>query len=54
MIPGFSSAMMPAGHEKESAARMKKFMTIMDSMTDKELDSSSAKVLGENSRIDRW
>ena len=27
------------GKEKESAARIKKFMTMMDSMTNKELDS---------------
>jgi signal recognition particle subunit SRP54 len=54
MIPGFSNALMPAGHEKESAARVKRFMTIMDSMTNKELDSSSAKLLSEQSRIERW
>jgi signal recognition particle subunit SRP54 len=54
MIPGFSNAIMPAGHEKESAARVKKFMCIMDSMTDKELDSSSTKMLGEQSRLERW
>jgi signal recognition particle subunit SRP54 len=54
MIPGFSNAIMQPGHEKESAARIKKFMTIMDSMTDKELDSTSAKLLSESSRIERW
>lgn len=54
MIPGFSNAIMPPGHEKENAARLKKFMTIMDSMTDKELDCGSTKILGEQSRIERW
>lgn len=54
MIPGLSNMMMPPGHEKESQARMKKYMTIMDSMTDKELDSTSTKIFSEESRIMRW
>lgn len=54
MIPGFSNAIMPQGGEKEGQAKLKKFMTIMDSMTDKELDSSSTKILGEPSRVERW
>ena len=45
MLPGFSNALMPAGHEKESQAKIKRFMCIMDSMTDKELDSSEPKML---------
>lgn len=39
MIPGFSSDFMTKGTEQESMARLKKLMTIMDSMNDKELDS---------------
>lgn len=39
------------GKEKESAARIKRFMTIMDSMTAKELDSTNPKTLTEDSRI---
>ncbi|XP_074645245.1 signal recognition particle subunit SRP54 isoform X2 [Tubulanus polymorphus] len=39
MIPGFSSDFMTKGNEQESMARLKKLMTIMDSMNDKELDS---------------
>lgn len=35
MIPGFSTELMPKGREKESQARIKKFMTMMDSMTNK-------------------
>lgn len=33
MIPGFSAELMPKGREKESQARIKRFMTMMDSMT---------------------
>ncbi|PRW05785.1 signal recognition particle 54 kDa 2 [Chlorella sorokiniana] len=54
MIPGFSNAIMQPGSEKESQARIKRYMTIMDSMTDKELDSSSTKLLTEQTRILRW
>lgn len=39
MIPGFSSDFMTKGSEQESKARLKKLMTIMDSMNDAELDS---------------
>ena len=34
MIPGFSSDFMTKGNEQESMARLKKLMTIMDSMND--------------------
>jgi signal recognition particle GTPase len=34
MLPGFSSELMPKGHEKESQAKIKRYMTMMDSMTD--------------------
>jgi signal recognition particle subunit SRP54 len=54
MIPGFSNAIMQPGSEKESQAKIKRYMTIMDSMTDKELDSSSTKLLSEQTRIMRW
>jgi len=54
MIPGFSNAIMQPGQEKESQARLKKFMCIMDSMTSKELDTTSTKLVGEESRIERW
>ncbi|CAE7866080.1 unnamed protein product, partial [Symbiodinium microadriaticum] len=37
MIPGMSN-LMPAGAEKEGVKRIKRFMVIMDSMTDAELD----------------
>ena len=34
MIPGFSQDLMTKGGEQESMARLKKLMTIMDSMND--------------------
>jgi len=38
MIPGMSSDRLPPGYEKSGVQRIKRFMTIMDSMTDDELD----------------
>ena len=38
MIPGFNANMIPKGQEKESTDRIRKFIFMMDSMTDKELD----------------
>merc|ERR1712070_204058 len=38
MLPGFAGDMIPKGKEKESEARIKGYMTVMDSMTDQELD----------------
>ena len=37
MIPGFSQDFMTKGCEQESQARLKKLMTIMDSMNDQVL-----------------
>ena len=34
MIPGFSNDFLSKGNEQESMARLKKLMTIMDSMND--------------------
>ncbi|GAU98349.1 hypothetical protein RvY_09507 [Ramazzottius varieornatus] len=39
MIPGFPPDLMSKGGEQESMSRLKKMMTIMDSMNDEELDS---------------
>ncbi|KAF6204949.1 hypothetical protein GE061_019115 [Apolygus lucorum] len=39
MIPGFSQDFLTKGSEQESMARLKKLMTIMDSMNDGELDN---------------
>ena len=38
MIPGIASNLIPPGKEKESTARIKRFLCIMDSMTNEELD----------------
>lgn len=34
MLPGFSAELMPKGREKDSQAKIKRYMTMMDSMTD--------------------
>jgi signal recognition particle subunit SRP54 len=34
MLPGFNSELMPKGSEKDGQAKIKRYMTIMDSMTD--------------------
>jgi signal recognition particle subunit SRP54 len=55
MIPGLGSDFMTKGSEQESMARLKKLMTIMDSMSDQELDShDGAKLFSrQESRITR-
>ncbi|XP_059286635.1 signal recognition particle subunit SRP54 2 [Lycium barbarum] len=52
MLPGFSAELMPQGREKESQAKIKRYMTMMDSMTNEELDSSNPKLMTD-SRIMR-
>jgi len=48
MIPGFSPDFMSKGNERESMARLKRLMTIMDSMNDHELDHpQGAKLFGK-------
>lgn len=55
MIPGFSQDFLSKGGEQESMARLKKLMTIMDSMNDGELDNQDgAKLFSKNpSRVTR-
>ncbi|KAM0830088.1 hypothetical protein ACQ4PT_066439 [Festuca glaucescens] len=53
MLPGFSSELMPKGSEKDGQAKIKRYMTIMDSMTDAELDSPNPKKLMTESRTIR-
>jgi len=49
MIPGFSNDFISKGNEQESVARLKKLMTMMDSMNDAELDSpNGAKLFTKN------
>jgi signal recognition particle subunit SRP54 len=45
MIPGFGQDLMPKGSEKEGQAKLKRLMTIMDSMNDGELDSKDGSKL---------
>ena len=51
MIPGLSQ-MMPQGKDQESGDRIKRCMTVMDSMTDKELNDPELKIFSD-SRIRR-
>ena len=55
MIPGFSQDFMSKGCEKESQAKLKKLMTIMDSMNDRELDDADGakKFSKEPNRVKR-
>lgn len=55
MIPGFSQDFMTKGGEQESMARIKRLMTMMDSMSDGELDNrDGAKLFSkQNSRAIR-
>lgn len=53
MIPGFGNSMMPKGSDKQSEVRIKKFMTMMDSMTEKELNTNDIKLLQQPTRAAR-
>ena len=50
MIPGMNANLIPKGREKEGVARIKRFLCMMDSMNDKELDGQ---VKFNESRIKR-
>ncbi|GAU40100.1 hypothetical protein TSUD_389500 [Trifolium subterraneum] len=43
-----SAELMPKGSEKENQRKVKGYMTMMDSMTNKELDSSNPKLMNES------
>ncbi|KAL6536889.1 hypothetical protein OROHE_012473 [Orobanche hederae] len=47
MLPG-TNKLMPEGNDKESQAKMKRYMTMMDSMTNEELDSTNTKIITES------
>lgn len=53
MIPGLNQNMIPKGREKEGTARIKRFLCMMDSMTEEELSATHEKPFTENSRIIR-
>ncbi|GMN49986.1 hypothetical protein TIFTF001_019151 [Ficus carica] len=46
MLPGFSAELMPKGREKESQAKIKRYMTMMDSMTNE--GNSNPKLMNES------
>ena len=54
MIPGFGNDVMPKGQEKQSQAKIKRMMCLMDSMTDEELDCCELKKLQDPRRMERW
>eukprot|EP00959_Pyramimonas_sp_CCMP1952_P315575 6604787-Pyramimonas_sp.AAC.2 len=57
MLPGFSNALMGQGREQASAANLKKYIALMDSMTTKELDNPdialNLKMLSDPMRVKR-
>mmetsp|Transcript_36143 Transcript_36143/g.90962 ORF Transcript_36143/g.90962 Transcript_36143/m.90962 type:complete len:504 (+) Transcript_36143:162-1673(+) len=54
MLPGVNPGALPPGYEKQGVQRIKRFMTIMDSMTDDELDCKKGCALDKDlSRIIR-
>ena len=53
MIPGFGNDMMPKGQEKQSQAKIKRMMCLMDSMTDEELARADLKKLQDPKRMAR-
>merc|ERR1711998_335778 len=54
MLPGFSGDMIPKGREKESEARIKGYMTMMDSMTDQELDGIDSNKKKGKQQVLKW
>ncbi|KAJ1703635.1 hypothetical protein LUZ63_003414 [Rhynchospora breviuscula] len=48
VLSAFGAELMPKGNEKESQAKFKRYMTIMDSMTNAELDSTNPKLMNES------
>ena len=48
MIPGLNANMIPKGREKEGTARIKRFLCMMDSMTEEELSSVEEKPFSDS------
>ena len=44
---------LQGGDSKQGDLRIKRFMTMIDSMTEKELNSSDLKMLSQRSRVER-
>eukprot|EP01026_Neomeris_dumetosa_P083735 TRINITY_DN97520_c0_g1_i1.p4 TRINITY_DN97520_c0_g1~~TRINITY_DN97520_c0_g1_i1.p4 ORF type:complete len:292 (-),score=51.33 TRINITY_DN97520_c0_g1_i1:391-1266(-) len=52
-LPFFSNMPMQAGNDRETSAKFRRFLVMMDSMTEKELDEKDVRKLIEDSRIRR-
>lgn len=52
MIPGFNAG-LAAGNDKNSQIMMKRYITIIESMTEKELDAPNMKIFQDPSRVMR-
>jgi signal recognition particle subunit SRP54 len=52
MLPGFGGDLMTKGQEEQSVQRIKRCITILDSMTAQELDSDG-KILNDDKRVMR-
>lgn len=53
MLPGMANVLPPSS-DKESQARLKRMLCILDSLTPKELDHTTSQMISERSRIERW
>jgi signal recognition particle subunit SRP54 len=55
MIPGFNADMFGMGAQGDRASQLqiKRYITVIESMTDKELDTTNVKLLSEPSRVER-
>jgi signal recognition particle subunit SRP54 len=54
MIPGFDASVLNANNnDNNSQIMIKRYITIIESMTEKELDSTNIKLLSDQSRIMR-
>lgn len=51
MIPGLNANLIPKGKEKEGIARVKRFLCMMDSMTNDELDCNKPLTEARMTRI---
>jgi len=53
MIPGFDANLLGSNNDKSSQIQIKRYITIIESMSEKELDCTNIKTLSEPSRLSR-
>jgi signal recognition particle subunit SRP54 len=53
LLPGAASQLMPEGQDQQSQQKIKKMLTMLDSMSEKELDTSDIRVLAQPHRVER-